>query len=190
MRRETCSVWNIHTDQACCLCSQAAEYEGIKIFHSNSSVYFANSDLYVNSLKEKVAVCLSVWKQTETLLWGKYVKHLLSLGLTWLSLRGAAWACNHLVVDASTALLWDEQEVSLLVFSLSWLQMKVCSCSLFTLQLKLQQFSENVSTFVISAFLCVQITKSKEYILTLLCELKVYPVSKHRVGNIPSLSQS
>uniref|UniRef100_A0AAX7SLK1 STAS domain-containing protein n=1 Tax=Astatotilapia calliptera TaxID=8154 RepID=A0AAX7SLK1_ASTCA len=49
----------------------AAEYEGIKIFHSNSSVYFANSDLYVNSLKEKVAVCLSVWKQTETLLWGK-----------------------------------------------------------------------------------------------------------------------
>uniref|UniRef100_A0A3B4G199 Prestin-like n=1 Tax=Pundamilia nyererei TaxID=303518 RepID=A0A3B4G199_9CICH len=53
----------------------AAEYEGIKIFHSNSSVYFANSDLYVNSLKEKVAVCLSVWKQTETLLWGKYVNH-------------------------------------------------------------------------------------------------------------------
>lgn len=44
----------------CCLCSQAAEYEGIKIFHSNSSIYFANSDLYVNSLKEKVALCLSV----------------------------------------------------------------------------------------------------------------------------------
>uniref|UniRef100_A0A671YC20 Solute carrier family 26 member 5 n=1 Tax=Sparus aurata TaxID=8175 RepID=A0A671YC20_SPAAU len=39
---------------------EAAEYEGIKIFHSNSSIYFANSDLYVNTLKEKViltAVC-------------------------------------------------------------------------------------------------------------------------------------
>lgn len=35
-------------------CSQAAEYEGIKIFHSNSSIYFANSDLYVKALKEKV----------------------------------------------------------------------------------------------------------------------------------------
>lgn len=35
-------------------CYQAAEYEGIKIFHSNSSIYFANSDLYVNALKEKV----------------------------------------------------------------------------------------------------------------------------------------
>uniref|UniRef100_A0AAX7VE92 STAS domain-containing protein n=1 Tax=Astatotilapia calliptera TaxID=8154 RepID=A0AAX7VE92_ASTCA len=34
----------------------AAEYEGIKIFHSNSSVYFANSDLYVNSLKEKTGL--------------------------------------------------------------------------------------------------------------------------------------
>lgn len=76
-------MWNIHTDQAGCLCSQAAEYEGIKIFHSNSSVYFANSDLYVNSLKEKVAVCLSVWKQTETLLWGKCVKHLLSPDSVW-----------------------------------------------------------------------------------------------------------
>uniref|UniRef100_A0A671YDT1 Solute carrier family 26 member 5 n=1 Tax=Sparus aurata TaxID=8175 RepID=A0A671YDT1_SPAAU len=40
---------------------EAAEYEGIKIFHSNSSIYFANSDLYVNTLKEKViltAVCV------------------------------------------------------------------------------------------------------------------------------------
>uniref|UniRef100_A0A7N8Y8C9 Solute carrier family 26 member 5 n=1 Tax=Mastacembelus armatus TaxID=205130 RepID=A0A7N8Y8C9_9TELE len=33
---------------------EAAEYEGIKIFCSNSSIYFANSDLYVNTLKEKV----------------------------------------------------------------------------------------------------------------------------------------
>uniref|UniRef100_A0A3Q2NZB0 Solute carrier family 26 member 5 n=1 Tax=Fundulus heteroclitus TaxID=8078 RepID=A0A3Q2NZB0_FUNHE len=35
---------------------EASEYEGIKIFHSNSSVYFANSDLYVNKLKEKTGV--------------------------------------------------------------------------------------------------------------------------------------
>uniref|UniRef100_A0A8C4IQS5 Solute carrier family 26 member 5 n=1 Tax=Dicentrarchus labrax TaxID=13489 RepID=A0A8C4IQS5_DICLA len=35
---------------------EAAEYEGIKIFHSNSSIYFANSDLYVNALKEKTGV--------------------------------------------------------------------------------------------------------------------------------------
>ncbi|KAM9328690.1 prestin isoform 2-T3 [Pholidichthys leucotaenia] len=35
---------------------EVAEYEGIKIFHSNSSIYFANSDLYVNALKEKTAV--------------------------------------------------------------------------------------------------------------------------------------
>ncbi|XP_056224095.1 prestin isoform X1 [Seriola aureovittata] len=35
---------------------EAAEYEGIKIFHSNSSIYFANSDLYVNTLKEKTGV--------------------------------------------------------------------------------------------------------------------------------------
>uniref|UniRef100_A0A8C7VC73 Solute carrier family 26 member 5 n=1 Tax=Oncorhynchus mykiss TaxID=8022 RepID=A0A8C7VC73_ONCMY len=47
---------------------QAAECTGIKIFHSNSSIYFANSDLYLNALKEKVisaAVCVSVcgiWK--------------------------------------------------------------------------------------------------------------------------------
>uniref|UniRef100_A0A8C4IQG8 Solute carrier family 26 member 5 n=1 Tax=Dicentrarchus labrax TaxID=13489 RepID=A0A8C4IQG8_DICLA len=44
---------------------EAAEYEGIKIFHSNSSIYFANSDLYVNALKEKVilatmSVCVCV----------------------------------------------------------------------------------------------------------------------------------
>lgn len=42
---------------------QAAECTGIKIFHSNSSIYFANSDLYLNALKEKVisaAVCVSV----------------------------------------------------------------------------------------------------------------------------------
>ncbi|KAL6459551.1 hypothetical protein MHYP_G00313100 [Metynnis hypsauchen] len=35
---------------------EAAECSGIKIFHSNSSIYFANSDLYVNSLKEKTGV--------------------------------------------------------------------------------------------------------------------------------------
>ncbi|XP_060934268.1 prestin [Limanda limanda] len=35
---------------------EAVEYEGIKIFHCNSSIYFANSDLYVNSLKEKTGV--------------------------------------------------------------------------------------------------------------------------------------
>uniref|UniRef100_UPI003AAEDC24 prestin isoform X1 n=1 Tax=Centroberyx gerrardi TaxID=166262 RepID=UPI003AAEDC24 len=35
---------------------EAAECAGIKIFHSNSSIYFANSDLYVNSLKEKTGV--------------------------------------------------------------------------------------------------------------------------------------
>lgn len=34
--------------------SQASEYEGIKIFSSNSSIYFANSDLYMNTLMEKV----------------------------------------------------------------------------------------------------------------------------------------
>lgn len=44
------------------LCSQAVEYDGIKIFHSNFSIYFANSDLYVKALKEKVVfyVCLCV----------------------------------------------------------------------------------------------------------------------------------
>ncbi|XP_037616093.1 prestin [Sebastes umbrosus] len=35
---------------------ETAEYEGIKIFHYNSSIYFANSDLYVNALKEKTGV--------------------------------------------------------------------------------------------------------------------------------------
>uniref|UniRef100_A0AAR2KTR9 STAS domain-containing protein n=1 Tax=Pygocentrus nattereri TaxID=42514 RepID=A0AAR2KTR9_PYGNA len=35
---------------------EAAECSGIKIFHSNSSIYFANCDLYVNSLKQKTGV--------------------------------------------------------------------------------------------------------------------------------------
>ncbi|XP_036812940.1 prestin isoform X3 [Oncorhynchus mykiss] len=35
---------------------KAAECTGIKIFHSNSSIYFANSDLYLNALKEKTGV--------------------------------------------------------------------------------------------------------------------------------------
>uniref|UniRef100_A0A6Q2X9G8 STAS domain-containing protein n=1 Tax=Esox lucius TaxID=8010 RepID=A0A6Q2X9G8_ESOLU len=35
---------------------EAVECKGIKIFHSNSSIYFANSDLYVNALKEKTGV--------------------------------------------------------------------------------------------------------------------------------------
>ncbi|MED6293254.1 hypothetical protein CHARACLAT_008825 [Characodon lateralis] len=35
---------------------EASEYEGIKIFHSNSSIYFANSDFYVKELKEKTGV--------------------------------------------------------------------------------------------------------------------------------------
>ncbi|XP_054911559.1 prestin [Poeciliopsis prolifica] len=35
---------------------EATEYEGIKIFHTNSSIYFANSDRYVNKLKEKTGV--------------------------------------------------------------------------------------------------------------------------------------
>ncbi|XP_015253121.1 PREDICTED: prestin [Cyprinodon variegatus] len=35
---------------------EASEYEGIKIFHSNSPIYFANSDLYVNKVKEKTGV--------------------------------------------------------------------------------------------------------------------------------------
>ncbi|XP_076006722.1 prestin [Genypterus blacodes] len=35
---------------------EAAECVGIKIFHSNSSIYFANSDLYLNKLKEKTGV--------------------------------------------------------------------------------------------------------------------------------------
>uniref|UniRef100_A0A8C6KAQ6 Solute carrier family 26 member 5 n=1 Tax=Nothobranchius furzeri TaxID=105023 RepID=A0A8C6KAQ6_NOTFU len=47
---------------------EASEYEGIKIFHSNSSIYFANSDLYVSKLKEKVTLtpCLWMWEK-ETL---------------------------------------------------------------------------------------------------------------------------
>ncbi|XP_015208044.1 prestin isoform X2 [Lepisosteus oculatus] len=35
---------------------EATERVGIKIFHSNSSIYFANSDLYINGLKEKTGV--------------------------------------------------------------------------------------------------------------------------------------
>uniref|UniRef100_A0AAQ4S8K2 Solute carrier family 26 member 5 n=1 Tax=Gasterosteus aculeatus aculeatus TaxID=481459 RepID=A0AAQ4S8K2_GASAC len=35
---------------------EAAEYEGIKIFYSNASVYFVNSDLYVSALKQKTGV--------------------------------------------------------------------------------------------------------------------------------------
>uniref|UniRef100_A0A4W5R8V6 Solute carrier family 26 member 5 n=1 Tax=Hucho hucho TaxID=62062 RepID=A0A4W5R8V6_9TELE len=53
---------------------QAAECTGIKIFHSNSSIYFANSDLYLNALKEKVisaAVCVTVWG-----IWGGSQNHL------------------------------------------------------------------------------------------------------------------
>uniref|UniRef100_A0A3B4CHY4 STAS domain-containing protein n=1 Tax=Pygocentrus nattereri TaxID=42514 RepID=A0A3B4CHY4_PYGNA len=43
----------------------AAECSGIKIFHSNSSIYFANCDLYVNSLKQKVS--LQAEKQVDVL---------------------------------------------------------------------------------------------------------------------------
>ncbi|KAG7320559.1 hypothetical protein KOW79_016412 [Hemibagrus wyckioides] len=35
---------------------EATECSGIKIFHSNSSIYFANSDQYINTLKEKTGV--------------------------------------------------------------------------------------------------------------------------------------
>lgn len=35
---------------------EACETDGIKIFHSNSSIYFANSDPYITSLKEKTGV--------------------------------------------------------------------------------------------------------------------------------------
>ncbi|XP_068163578.1 prestin isoform X2 [Antennarius striatus] len=35
---------------------EAHEYDGIRIFYSNSSIYFANSDIYVNALKEKTGV--------------------------------------------------------------------------------------------------------------------------------------
>ncbi|XP_056878113.1 prestin [Takifugu flavidus] len=35
---------------------EAVEYEGIKIFHFSSPIYFANSDLYVTTLKEKTGV--------------------------------------------------------------------------------------------------------------------------------------
>ncbi|KAM6895798.1 prestin [Xenentodon cancila] len=35
---------------------EATEYEGIKIFQFTSSIYFANSELYVNTLKEKTGL--------------------------------------------------------------------------------------------------------------------------------------
>ncbi|KAG7455842.1 hypothetical protein MATL_G00245290 [Megalops atlanticus] len=35
---------------------EATEYKGIKIFHTNTSIYFANSELYVSALKEKTGV--------------------------------------------------------------------------------------------------------------------------------------
>ncbi|XP_036374003.1 prestin [Megalops cyprinoides] len=35
---------------------EATEYRGIKIFHTNTSIYFANSELYVSALKEKTGV--------------------------------------------------------------------------------------------------------------------------------------
>nr|XP_023697136.1 prestin-like isoform X1 [Paramormyrops kingsleyae]XP_023697137.1 prestin-like isoform X1 [Paramormyrops kingsleyae]XP_023697138.1 prestin-like isoform X1 [Paramormyrops kingsleyae] len=35
---------------------EASEYNGIKIFRFNMSIYFANSDLYVNALKEKTGI--------------------------------------------------------------------------------------------------------------------------------------
>uniref|UniRef100_A0A8B9GWE9 Solute carrier family 26 member 5 n=1 Tax=Astyanax mexicanus TaxID=7994 RepID=A0A8B9GWE9_ASTMX len=40
---------------------QASECSGIKIFHSNSSIYFANSDQYVNHLKDKVSIKTAVY---------------------------------------------------------------------------------------------------------------------------------
>lgn len=35
---------------------KAEECTGIKIFQSNTSIYFANSDLYVSALKAKVSI--------------------------------------------------------------------------------------------------------------------------------------
>uniref|UniRef100_W5KJX2 Solute carrier family 26 member 5 n=1 Tax=Astyanax mexicanus TaxID=7994 RepID=W5KJX2_ASTMX len=35
---------------------EASECSGVKIFHSNSSIYFANSDQYVNHLKDKTGI--------------------------------------------------------------------------------------------------------------------------------------
>uniref|UniRef100_A0AAY4EY70 STAS domain-containing protein n=1 Tax=Denticeps clupeoides TaxID=299321 RepID=A0AAY4EY70_9TELE len=37
---------------------ESIECTGIKIFHLNASIYFANSDLYINTLKQKVALSL------------------------------------------------------------------------------------------------------------------------------------
>lgn len=50
LRESAEPVWNY----SCFFCPQAVEYEGIKIFHFSSPIYFANSDLYVKTLKEKV----------------------------------------------------------------------------------------------------------------------------------------
>uniref|UniRef100_A0AAZ3NRH6 STAS domain-containing protein n=1 Tax=Oncorhynchus tshawytscha TaxID=74940 RepID=A0AAZ3NRH6_ONCTS len=52
------STWCWMSSETCDSASlfQAAECTGIKIFHSNSSIYFANSDLYLNALKEKTGV--------------------------------------------------------------------------------------------------------------------------------------
>uniref|UniRef100_A0A8D3E7A0 Solute carrier family 26 member 5 n=1 Tax=Scophthalmus maximus TaxID=52904 RepID=A0A8D3E7A0_SCOMX len=44
------------SDLSCCFSAPKVPCWGIKIFHSNSSIYFANSDLYVTSLKEKTGV--------------------------------------------------------------------------------------------------------------------------------------
>ena len=52
-KTETTMVWQ-DLSSCDCVCFQATECKGIKIFHSNSSIYFANSDLYVNALKRKV----------------------------------------------------------------------------------------------------------------------------------------
>uniref|UniRef100_A0A8C5C1V0 Solute carrier family 26 member 5 n=1 Tax=Gadus morhua TaxID=8049 RepID=A0A8C5C1V0_GADMO len=44
----------VHRGVCVCVCVCVCEYSGIKIFQSNSSVYFANCDLYVTSLRDKV----------------------------------------------------------------------------------------------------------------------------------------
>uniref|UniRef100_A0A8C9SGW6 Solute carrier family 26 member 5 n=1 Tax=Scleropages formosus TaxID=113540 RepID=A0A8C9SGW6_SCLFO len=36
--------------------AEASECTGIKIFHSNTSIYFANSDLYINALRKKTGL--------------------------------------------------------------------------------------------------------------------------------------
>uniref|UniRef100_A0A674PG40 Solute carrier family 26 member 5 n=1 Tax=Takifugu rubripes TaxID=31033 RepID=A0A674PG40_TAKRU len=78
---------------------EAVEYEGIKIFHFSSPIYFANSDLYVTTLKEKVipplvslltksslvtAVKINVTKQTRTItIWGEGFGPVHSIILDW-----------------------------------------------------------------------------------------------------------